>query len=208
VRPPAHGGFGSTVIEAMAKQTLWGEVQLDYAPTGLVWALICPAAKALDIGSAIEATTAKPCRAYKQEAGRHHCRCRNPASLLPPPPADTTPAPVSNPAGSATPSAVSATETSTRLYCPTLRACTQMSGCSRQINEVKAQGKPSWLWEVRSLTSTATARCPIGRAQKNRVCRASARPAGRPAARGPEGIGLRPSSSGRAGPAPTGARRG
>jgi PAS domain S-box-containing protein len=48
VRPPAHGGFGSTVIEAMAKQTLGGEVRLDYAPSGLVWALICPAANALD----------------------------------------------------------------------------------------------------------------------------------------------------------------
>jgi PAS domain S-box-containing protein len=48
VQPPAHGGFGSTVIEAMAKQTLCGEVRLDYAPSGLVWALICPAANALD----------------------------------------------------------------------------------------------------------------------------------------------------------------
>ncbi len=48
VRPPAHCGFGSTVIEAMAKQTLCGEVWLDYSPSGLVWALICPAANALD----------------------------------------------------------------------------------------------------------------------------------------------------------------
>jgi PAS domain S-box-containing protein len=48
VRPPAHGGFGSTVIEAMAKQTLCGEVQLEYAPSGLLWALICPASNALD----------------------------------------------------------------------------------------------------------------------------------------------------------------
>jgi PAS domain S-box-containing protein len=48
VRPPAHGGFGSTVIKAMTKQTLCGKVQLEYAPSGLVWALICPAANALD----------------------------------------------------------------------------------------------------------------------------------------------------------------
>jgi hypothetical protein len=48
VRPPAHGGFGSTVIEAMEKQTLGGEAQLDDAPSGLVRVLICPAANALD----------------------------------------------------------------------------------------------------------------------------------------------------------------
>jgi PAS domain S-box-containing protein len=48
VQPPERGGFGSTVIEAMAKQTLGGEVRLDYAPSGLEWAVTCPAANALD----------------------------------------------------------------------------------------------------------------------------------------------------------------
>jgi two-component sensor histidine kinase len=48
VRPPERGGFGSTVIGAMAKQTLGGEVRLEYAPSGLVWALTCPAANAVD----------------------------------------------------------------------------------------------------------------------------------------------------------------
>jgi PAS domain S-box-containing protein len=48
VRPPACGGFGSTVIEAMAKQALGGDVQLNYAPSGLVWGLRCPVANALD----------------------------------------------------------------------------------------------------------------------------------------------------------------
>jgi PAS domain S-box-containing protein len=48
VRPPEHGGFGSTVIEAMVKHTLGGEVELDYASSGLMWALTCPAANALD----------------------------------------------------------------------------------------------------------------------------------------------------------------
>jgi PAS domain S-box-containing protein len=48
VRPPDHRGFGSTVIEAMVKHTLGGDVQLDYAPSGLMWALTCPAANALD----------------------------------------------------------------------------------------------------------------------------------------------------------------
>jgi PAS domain S-box-containing protein len=48
VQPPAYAGFGSTVIEAMARQTLGGDVQLDYAPSGLVWHLSCPVANALD----------------------------------------------------------------------------------------------------------------------------------------------------------------
>jgi PAS domain S-box-containing protein len=48
VRPPEHRGFGSTVIEAMVKQTLGGEVRLDYAPSGLQWHLTCRAADALE----------------------------------------------------------------------------------------------------------------------------------------------------------------
>jgi hypothetical protein len=30
------------------KHTLGGEVEIDYAPSGLVWALSCPAVNALD----------------------------------------------------------------------------------------------------------------------------------------------------------------
>jgi PAS domain S-box-containing protein len=48
VRPPERRGFGSTVIEGMAKQTVSGEVQLNYAPSGLEWRLTCPAANALE----------------------------------------------------------------------------------------------------------------------------------------------------------------
>jgi PAS domain S-box-containing protein len=48
VRPPERKGFGSTVIDSMAKLATDGEVQLDYAPSGLVWRLRCPAAKALE----------------------------------------------------------------------------------------------------------------------------------------------------------------
>jgi two-component sensor histidine kinase len=48
VRPPERQGFGSTVIDSIAKRTVSGEVQLDYAPTGLVWRLTCPAANALE----------------------------------------------------------------------------------------------------------------------------------------------------------------
>jgi PAS domain S-box-containing protein len=45
---PTRRGFGSTVIEAMAKQTLGGEVAINYAPSGLMWELTCPAANALE----------------------------------------------------------------------------------------------------------------------------------------------------------------
>jgi PAS domain S-box-containing protein len=48
VRPPERRGFGSTVIEPMVKQTLGGEVRLDYAPSGLQWHLTCRAADALE----------------------------------------------------------------------------------------------------------------------------------------------------------------
>jgi PAS domain S-box-containing protein len=47
---PQRRGFGSTVIESMAKRTVGGEVQLDYAPSGLMWGLTCPAANALERG--------------------------------------------------------------------------------------------------------------------------------------------------------------
>jgi PAS domain S-box-containing protein len=48
VSPPERRGFGSTVIDSMAKATVGGEVQLDYAPSGLVWRLTCPAANGLE----------------------------------------------------------------------------------------------------------------------------------------------------------------
>jgi hypothetical protein len=47
VRPPERQGFGTTVIDTMVKRTLGGEVQLDYAPSGLAWRLTCPAGEAL-----------------------------------------------------------------------------------------------------------------------------------------------------------------
>jgi two-component sensor histidine kinase len=48
VRPPEHHGFGTTVIDRVVKQTLGGEVKLDFAPSGLVWRLTCPAGNALE----------------------------------------------------------------------------------------------------------------------------------------------------------------
>jgi PAS domain S-box-containing protein len=48
VSRPERCGFGSTVIASMVKQTVNGEVRLDYVPSGVVWHLICPAANALE----------------------------------------------------------------------------------------------------------------------------------------------------------------
>ena len=45
---PAHLGFGSTVIKGMAELSLDGEVQLDFAPSGLIWHFSCPASKITD----------------------------------------------------------------------------------------------------------------------------------------------------------------
>ena len=47
VRPPERQGFGTTVVDMMVERTLGGEVQLDYAPSGLAWRLTCPAGDAL-----------------------------------------------------------------------------------------------------------------------------------------------------------------
>jgi PAS domain S-box-containing protein len=50
VCPPKRRGFGSTVIDVMAGRSLGGEVDLDYAPSGVTWRLTCPAANALEPG--------------------------------------------------------------------------------------------------------------------------------------------------------------
>jgi PAS domain S-box-containing protein len=49
-------GYGSTVIKSMAELSFDGLVQLDFAPSGLFWRLICPAAKILDDESTGEST--------------------------------------------------------------------------------------------------------------------------------------------------------
>ncbi|HEY2532095.1 MAG TPA: sensor histidine kinase [Xanthobacteraceae bacterium] len=41
-------GFGSTVMKTMAESSLDGDVELDFAPTGLRWRLVCPSSKVLD----------------------------------------------------------------------------------------------------------------------------------------------------------------
>jgi two-component sensor histidine kinase len=45
---PERRGFGSTVIVSMAKLSVDGDVELEYAPSGVVWRLTCPAANALE----------------------------------------------------------------------------------------------------------------------------------------------------------------
>jgi two-component sensor histidine kinase len=48
VEPPRRKGFGNTVISVVAKASVEGEVELDYAATGLIWRLKSPASKTLD----------------------------------------------------------------------------------------------------------------------------------------------------------------
>jgi PAS domain S-box-containing protein len=51
VSAPQRRGFGAVVIEAMAERSVGGGVSLDYAPSGVIWRLTCPAANALDPGA-------------------------------------------------------------------------------------------------------------------------------------------------------------
>lgn len=48
VAAPRRRGFGSTVIDTMVRMGLKGNVTLDFAPTGLIWQLECPAELAID----------------------------------------------------------------------------------------------------------------------------------------------------------------
>jgi PAS domain S-box-containing protein len=48
--PPKQRGFGTIVMEAMAERTIGGEVELEYAPSGVTWRLTCPAANVLERG--------------------------------------------------------------------------------------------------------------------------------------------------------------
>jgi two-component sensor histidine kinase len=48
VSQPKRRGFGSTVVEPMVRQTVNGDVHIDFIPSGVVWNLTCPAANALE----------------------------------------------------------------------------------------------------------------------------------------------------------------
>ena len=52
VKAPTVTGFGSTVISRVAKMSLDADVELDYAPQGLIWRLECPAERVLEAGVA------------------------------------------------------------------------------------------------------------------------------------------------------------
>jgi PAS domain S-box-containing protein len=49
VAKPAHRGFGSTVIDRMLRMSMGADVDVDFAPTGLVWRIGCPAASLIAI---------------------------------------------------------------------------------------------------------------------------------------------------------------
>jgi PAS domain S-box-containing protein len=48
VSRPERRGFGTMVMEVMAKRSVDGTVDLDYAPSGSTWRLTCPAANAVE----------------------------------------------------------------------------------------------------------------------------------------------------------------
>jgi two-component sensor histidine kinase len=66
VKPPEHRGFGTTVMTSLPKMTIGGEAQLDFAPSGVVWRMTCPAANM----PSSEETVARP----KTGAGERHPR--------------------------------------------------------------------------------------------------------------------------------------
>jgi PAS domain S-box-containing protein len=48
VSAPKRRGFGTMVIEGMAKQSVDGAIEVHYAPSGLTWRLNCPTANVLE----------------------------------------------------------------------------------------------------------------------------------------------------------------
>jgi two-component sensor histidine kinase len=46
-KPPAHRGFGHTVVVQMVEYTLEARVRLEYGAAGVVWALLAPAERVL-----------------------------------------------------------------------------------------------------------------------------------------------------------------
>jgi PAS domain S-box-containing protein len=77
VKPPDRRGFGSIVIEAMAKRAVDGEVQLEYDPAGVAWHLTCPAANALEPGGAMDVEQGKYWEPEKRNGVRWHVTTTN-----------------------------------------------------------------------------------------------------------------------------------
>ncbi len=55
VAPPRRPGFGTTVISHLARTSVAGHVQIDFARAGLIWRLHCPAGNAIEEAEAGEA---------------------------------------------------------------------------------------------------------------------------------------------------------
>jgi two-component sensor histidine kinase len=73
VAAPTQRGFGWTVLCQITKRSLDAEITLDYAPTGVVWRLGCPASRVREGGAA------PPPKFTESRSGgrpnfRHHCR--------------------------------------------------------------------------------------------------------------------------------------
>jgi CheY-like chemotaxis protein len=56
VEQPSRRGFGSTVIDGMVRMSLGCNASIEFAPTGLVWRIDCPAEKVIEGRSVRPAT--------------------------------------------------------------------------------------------------------------------------------------------------------
>jgi PAS domain S-box-containing protein len=59
VRAPAHSGFGTTVLNRMARANLGADIDLSYPASGLIWRMECDAARLID-GTAAAAAAPLP----------------------------------------------------------------------------------------------------------------------------------------------------
>jgi PAS domain S-box-containing protein len=68
VSPPKRRGFGTIVMGVMAERSVCGNVALDYAPSGVRWRLVCPAANALETGEGPQTSECEQLRAERLSA--------------------------------------------------------------------------------------------------------------------------------------------
>jgi two-component sensor histidine kinase len=68
VSPPKRRGFGTIVMGVMAERSVCGNVALDYAPSGVRWRLVCPAANALETGEGLQTGEREQLRAERLSA--------------------------------------------------------------------------------------------------------------------------------------------
>jgi PAS domain S-box-containing protein len=70
---PARAGFGSTVISRMARMSFDADVELDFAPEGLIWRLECPSDNVLEGRSraAIAKSAERAARCARSNARPH-----------------------------------------------------------------------------------------------------------------------------------------